>query len=198
MIRTFLAVEVSAALRAQLTRLQQDLRAHLNRDLRNEVRISWVQPSSIHLTVKFLGDTDEDLVAPMHPAIEQAVGPHLPLHIPLERMGVFPRAQQPTVLWVGPSERWEQSDDAARLRALHQAVEAACHSFGFAPEGRPLSPHLTLARIKAGERQVGQALTMSGVMERPVAVEALSVTALALMKSELRPSGSLYSTLWQV
>jgi 2'-5' RNA ligase len=197
MIRTFLAVEVSAALRAQLARLQQDLRTHLSRDLTNEVRISWVPPPSIHLTIKFLGDTDEDLVAPMHRAIEQAVRPHLPLHIPLERMGVFPRAQQPRVLWVGPLERWEQSDDAPKLRALHQDVEAACHSFGFAPEGRPLSPHLTLARIKAGERRVGQALTQSGVMDRPVRLEVLPVLAITMMQSELRPAGAVYTPVWQ-
>ena len=197
MIRTFLAVEVSAALRARLANLQEDVRAQLNRDLTNEVRITWVPPPSIHLTIKFLGDTDEDLVAPMHRAIEQAVRPHLPLHIPLERMGVFPRAQQPTVLWVGPSERWEQSDDAPKLRALHQAVEAACHTFGFAPEGRPLSPHLTLARIKAGERRVGQALTKSGVVDRPVLLEVLPVLAITMMQSELRPTGAVYTPVWQ-
>jgi 2'-5' RNA ligase len=197
MIRTFLAVEVSAALRARLAHLQEDVQAHLSRDLTNEVRIAWVPPPSIHLTIKFLGDTDEDLVAPMHRAIEQAVRPHLPLHIPLERMGVFPRAQQPRVLWVGPLERWAQSDDAPRLRALHQAVEAACHTFGFAPEGRPLSPHLTLARIKAGERRVGQALTKSGVMDRPVLLEVLPVLAITMMQSELRPTGAVYTPVWQ-
>lgn len=197
MIRTFLAVEVSAALRARLANLQEDVRAQLNRDLTNEVRIAWVPPPSIHLTIKFLGDTDEDLVAPMHRAIEQAVRPHLPLHIPLERMGVFPRAQQPRVLWVGPLERWAQSDDAPRLRALHQAVEAACHTFGFAPEGRPLSPHLTLARIKAGERRVGQALTKSGVMDRPVLLDVLPVLAITMMQSELRPTGAVYTPVWQ-
>ena len=197
MIRTFLAVEVSAALRARLANLQEDVRAQLSRDLTNEVRIAWVPPPSIHLTIKFLGDTDEDLVAPMHRAIEQAVRPHLPLHIPLERMGVFPRAQQPRVLWVGPLERWAQSDDAPRLRALHQAVEAACHTFGFAPEGRPLSPHLTLARIKAGERRVGQALTKSGVMDRPVLLDVLPVLAITMMQSELRPTGAVYTPVWQ-
>lgn len=197
MIRTFLAVEVSAALRARLADLQQDLRTQLSRDLTNEVRIAWVPPPSIHVTIKFLGDTDEELVAPMHRAIEQAVRPHLPLHIPLERMGVFPRAQQPRVLWVGPLERWAQSDDALRLRALHQAVEAACHTFGFAPEGRPLSPHLTLARIKAGERRVGQALTKSGVVDRPVLLEVLPVLAITMMQSELRPTGAVYTPVWQ-
>lgn len=198
MIRTFLAVELSAALAGRLADYQQDLRRQLSRHVPPHVRISWLAPASMHLTVKFLGDTDEGLIARLQPAIERAAKPQLPIAIPLERLGVFPHPQQPSVLWIGPSEQWRHGDQAGRLAALHQAVEAACQSFGFAAEGRPLSPHLTLARIKAGERQVGQALTTSGVIGRPVAVGTLSVTALVLMRSELRPSGSLYTVLWKV
>jgi RNA 2',3'-cyclic 3'-phosphodiesterase len=196
MIRTFLAVELNATLRAQLAQLQQDLRRQFSGELSKDARVSWVQPPSIHLTIKFLGDTDEALLEPMRSAIQQTVRPHLPLRIPLERMGIFPQAHQPKVLWVGPSELWERRDDARRLRALHQAVEAACRSFGFAPEGRPLSPHLTLARIKAGERRVGQALAKSAVLDRPVLLEALSVLTIAMMKSDLRPTGALYTPVW--
>ena len=198
MIRTFLAVEVSAALGARLAHLQQDLRKQLGCHVPPDVRIAWVQPGSMHLTVKYLGDTDEALISRLRPALERAVTSQLPIDIPLERLCVFPRPQQPRVLWIGPSEQWREGDNADRLTALHQAVEAACESFGCAPENRPLSPHLTLARIKTGERQVGLALMKSGVRDRPVAVGALSVTALVLMKSELRPSGPLYSPLWQV
>jgi 2'-5' RNA ligase len=60
-----------------------------------------------------------------------------------------------------------------------------------------LSAHLTLARIKAGHRAVGQALAKSGVMDRTLALEPLSVHAIALMSSELKPSGSVYTALWE-
>jgi 2'-5' RNA ligase len=148
------------------------------------------------MTIKFLGDTDENQLAPLHDAMEHAVPPHLPLRIPLERIGVFPRVQQPTVLWVGPSEGWRHTEDASRLVALHQAVEAACQPFGFPPEGRTLSPHLTVARIKEGQRRVGQALRRSGVMDRLEVLDALPVRTIAMMKSELRPTGSLYTRVW--
>jgi 2'-5' RNA ligase len=120
------------------------------------------------------------------------------VRIPLDRLGVFPRPPQPRVLWVGASELWERGEDAARLATLHEAVEACCQSCGFAAEDRPLSPHLTLARIKEGERAVGQALARSGVMDRPVPVGALDVRLIVLMKSELRPTGSVYTKLWEV
>jgi RNA 2',3'-cyclic 3'-phosphodiesterase len=198
MIRTFLAVELPNTLQSRIALIQQDLTQRLSRDLTKDIRISWVQPSSIHLTVKFLGDTDEELIGPMQPAIEQAVRPYLPIHIPLERIGAFPRPQQPRVLWIGPSEQWARGEDAARLAALHQAVEASCASFGVAPEGRPLSPHLTLARMKSGDRQLGQIMAHCGVMDRLLTIQSLAVTSIALIQSQLRPTGSVYSRLWRV
>jgi 2'-5' RNA ligase len=60
-----------------------------------------------------------------------------------------------------------------------------------------LSPHLTLARVKEGERHVGQALAKSGVMDRPIASGVLAVESIVLMKSELRPTGSVYTKLWE-
>lgn len=198
MIRTFLAVELSNDLRNQITLVQQDLKQRLGRDSSTDIRITWVQPSSIHLTMKFLGDTDEQLIEPLREAIERAISGHRAVHVPIERLGVFPRLQQPRVLWVGPSEQWEQGDDVKRLAELHRAVEDCCQSFGFAPEGRPFSPHLTFARVKEGERHVGQVLSKSGVMDRPISFGLLSVESVVLMKSELRPTGSLYAKLWEV
>lgn len=197
MIRAFLAVELGDVLTPQVVQVQQELKQRLGRDLAKGVRLAWVQPSLIHLTIKFLGDTDEALIDPLREALAQAVASHQRIQIPLERLGVFPRPEQPRVLWVGAGTAWEQGQGARQLASLHQAVEACCESQGFAPEGRPLSPHLTLARIKEGERLVGQALAKSGVMDRALSLEPLTVGAIALMKSDLRPTGPVYTKLWE-
>jgi 2'-5' RNA ligase len=198
MIRAFLAVELGEDLRKRITQVQQDLKQRLSQEASRDVRISWVQPTSIHLTIKFLGDVDEQLVDPLRAAIEQATKEHRPFSIPLERLGSFPRPQQPRVLWVGASEQWEHGEDAKRLAELHRAVEDCCATFDLAPEGKPLSPHLTLARIKEGERHVGQALAKSGAMDRPLSLGSLVLGSIVLMKSELRPTGSVYTKLWEI
>ena len=69
---------------------------------------------------------------------------------------------------------------------------------GFLREAKPFSPHLTLARIKTGERHVGVALAQGGVLNRPLSLGSLAVETVALMKSELKPTGSVYTKLWGV
>ncbi len=195
MIRAFLAVEFDAALRSALSQFQQDLKRQICQDTSKAIRISWVQPESIHLTIKFLGDMDEQMIDPLRAAVTRLAPAYSAIQVPVERVGAFPHPQQPRVLWVGPSEQWERSDAGKGLVSLHRAIEDCCHSFGFQPEGRPFSPHVTIARVKGGERVVGQALVKSGVMDRPLSL-GFPVKAVTLMKSDLRPSGPTYTQLW--
>lgn len=198
MIRAFLAVELSEDLRRRIALVQQDLKSSLTRELPKAVRLSWVQPASIHLTIKFLGDMDEQLVEPLREALAEVFKDQRAMSIPLERLGGFPSLRAPRVLWVGAAEQWEQRNDAKRLAALHEAVETCCDAIGFARDGRPLSPHLTLARIKAGWRECGQALAKSAVPDQRLSLGALAVDSVVLMKSELNPAGSIYTKLWDV
>jgi len=198
MMRTFLAVELGDKLRNQISLAQQDLRQRLDREASKDIRITWVQPSSIHLTIRFLGDTDEELLDPMREAMATVRRSHGTIQIPVDRLQAFPNLRQPRVLWVGPSEQWFKSDAANRLTALHQEIESCCRSLGFLTDDKPFTPHLTLARIKAGDRQAGQILTQSGVCDHPLSLGAITVGAFVLMKSKLRPAGPLYTKLWEV
>ena len=198
MIRAFLAVELPQKLRAELATIQQELKRNIESEMKQNMRISWAQPASIHLTIKFLGDMDEQVVDPLLVAIEQAIGSQTAVNVPLERLGAFPRPQSPRVLWVGPSENWEKGAEAKRIAEIHGAVEQACEGLSFLRETKSFSPHLTLARIKVGERQVGVALAKNGVLDRPLSLGLLAVESVVLMKSELKPTGSIYTKLWEV
>jgi len=197
-IRAFLAVELSQELQAELATVQQDLKRRIELEMKRDTRISWARPASIHLTTKFLGDMDEEVIDPLLVAVEQTIGSQIPVNVPLERLGAFPRPQSPRVLWVGPSENWERGGEATRIAEIHGAIEQACEGLSFLRETRPFSPHLTLARIKVGERHVGVVLAKTGVLDRPLSLGSLVVEAVVLMKSELKPTGSVYTKLWAV
>lgn len=198
MIRAFLAVELSPELRTELATVQQELKRRIEPELTRGTRISWAQAASIHLTLKFLGDMDEQMIEPLRVALEQAVGGRSAVIVPLERLGAFPRPDSPRVLWAGPSEQWEQGAEAKRVAEIHGAIEQACEGLNFLREARPFSPHLTLARIRLGERHVGVALTRSGMLDRPILLGQLAAGSVALMQSELKSTGSVYTKLWDV
>lgn len=198
MIRAFLAVEVSQSLRTELATVQQELKRSLEERMQGGTRISWAQPASIHLTLKFLGDMDEQVIDPLRAALEEAIGSQIAVTVPLERLGAFPFPQAPRVLWVGPLEKWEKGTDAKRVAEIHDAIEQVCEGLHFLRETRPFSPHLTLARIKMGERHVGAALAKSGILDLPVSVGSFAIESVVLMQSELKPTGSVYTKLWDV
>ncbi|HSL02981.1 MAG TPA: RNA 2',3'-cyclic phosphodiesterase [Nitrospiraceae bacterium] len=198
MIRAFLAVELSQELRTEFAAVQQELKQRIEPEMKRDTRISWVQPDKMHLTIKFLGDMDEQIIDPLLGAVERAIGNQPSVNVPLERLGAFPRPHSPRVLWVGPSENWEQGVEGKRVTESHGAIEQACEGLNFLRETRPFSPHLTLARIGTGERHIGVALAKSGVFDRPFSCGSLAVKSVVLMKSELKPTGSVYTRLWEV
>ena len=198
MIRAFLAVELSPGLRAELAALQQELKQSMEPGMKRDMRISWVQPAKMHLTIKFLGDMDEQVIDPLRDEVEHAIESQPSVYVPLERLGAFPRPQSPRVLWVGPSENWEQGVEGKRVAEIHGVIEQVCESLGFLREAKPFSPHLTLARMKTGERRIGAALAKSGVLDRPLSLASLAVGSVVLLKSDLKPTGSVYTELWKV
>ncbi|HVG02070.1 MAG TPA: RNA 2',3'-cyclic phosphodiesterase [Nitrospira sp.] len=197
MIRGFLAIELPPDLHARLSTIQQDLKKHLEQAV-DQARISWVRPTSIHLTLRFFGDMPEESIEPLRIGLERVASRHESLPMPIERIGVFPSRHQPRVLWAGPSESWHQGSESKRLTALHRAIEDFCRASGFAWDTRSFNAHLTLARIKEGERLVGRILESNEMMDRAVSGGALPVERIALMQSEFNPSGSIYRKLWEV
>ncbi len=197
-MRAFLAVELDDALRAAIARVQKDLAAQIDAEARGRLRISWPQPASLHLTLVFLGDVEEKIVEPLRASVEKAIAGMRALRVPIDRLGAFPRAGAPTVLWAGPSEPWMDSDEMTRLRALRDALATACVAFDVPRDHRAFAPHLTLARIKSDERAVGRALAKNGSLARPIAAGEFAVASVVLMKSDTRPSGAVYTKLWDV
>jgi 2'-5' RNA ligase len=188
MIRTFIAVELDPHLQQAIGGAQDSLKDELQR-LAPGVRLHWVRVEAIHLTLKFLGDIEESQVGGILQALEMVGHDHVPFSIDVKGLGVFPDLRAPRVVWMG------LSGHADRLVRLAGAIDVALTSLGFQAEQKPYLPHLTLARVKERARDIGKALADSGVTRESKLMGTLSVQAVALMKSELTPSGSIYTRL---
>jgi 2'-5' RNA ligase len=105
-----------------------------------------VRPETLHLTLKFLGDTPEESVPEITAAAGGALRSAKPGQLSLRGLGVFPNERRPSVLWAGIE------DGADWLKGLAAKLECALASIGIPPEERPFRPHLTLGRIRRGTR----------------------------------------------
>lgn len=195
MIRTFIAVELPAALRDRIADLQEQVKREVTRELRrraSDARIQWVRTESMHVTVKFLGDVTEDSVHDIEHALARIARGHAAFSVEVGGLGVFPGPRAPRILWLG------LGGEVDRLTALAQALDEALAELGYPRERKPFHPHLTLARIKDRGREVGDALGRTGLLAQPAVLGCLEVAALSLMKSDLRPAGAVYTRLAEV
>ncbi len=184
-LRTFIAVELNEEFRDHLAHLQDRLRGQLS-----PRSVRWVRPGGIHLTLKFLGDTRPEQVEAVRAVLGQAVSGISPFTLSVGGLGCFPNSRRPRVIWVGLHE------PTGTLASLRNAVESHVAPLGFPTEGRPFQPHLTLGRVhrrasKSEVREVGEVVEASATGD----LGEMTVGGVSFIKSELRPSGAVYTNL---
>ena len=186
-IRSFIAIELPDELKVGLTQLQSQLK------LSKQPWVKWVDPYSVHLTLKFLGSIAVDRIGEITGAMEEAAQGIPPFHLAVKDLGVFPNLRRVQVAWVGISGAVD------KLGQLQQGIESNLTRLGFAPESRSFTPHLTLARLRdrapLDERQRFGQLIASTKFE---AVYAIEVDAISLMRSQLTREGAIYSRISSV
>jgi len=186
-VRSFIAIELPDELKQGLTQLEAQLK------MGKQPWVKWVDPYSIHLTLKFLGSIAADRISEITRAMEEAVQGISPFHLEAKDLGVFPNLRRVQVIWVGIS------GEVDKLNQLQQRIESNLARLGFAPESRPFTPHLTLARLRdrasLDERQrLGQLIAST----RFEAAYAIKVDAINLMRSQLTREGAIYSRISSV
>ena len=187
-LRTFIAIELEEPLRVAIAGVQSKFKRQAPAG-----SVKWVAPDGIHLTLKFLGNTPASRVAEVAAALAQATEGIPPFEFSVEGRGCFPNFRRPRVVWVAVHARgpW-----LARLQA---AVERHVSPLGWPAEDRDFSPHLTLGRIARSATPAVEALV--GQMVEKSVVEQIGsqrVTAVSLIKSDLRPTGAVYTPLASV
>jgi 2'-5' RNA ligase len=190
MIRCFVAVELDAPLRAAIAEVQRRVRTAVENVAGREARVQWVRPDSIHVTIKFLGDVPEEQVDAIAQALRGVAADRRAGMVEVAGLGVFPDLRNTRVCWIGLRE------GAERLVHLAEDIDAALERLESPRESRPYNPHLTLARVKEGGRAVGRAIEQQDLLAKESgSIGRLPVRALALMRSELRSTGSVYTRL---
>ncbi|MFQ5886848.1 MAG: RNA 2',3'-cyclic phosphodiesterase [Anaerolineae bacterium] len=184
-VRTFVAIELSASIKSELTRVQEMLKEKIATP-----HLRWADPANVHLTLKFLGNVPLDRIQEITAALKEACAGLSPFIMDVSGLGCFPSTNNPRVIWVGVQE------ETGRLKRLQEGVEESLATLGFKPERRPFRPHLTLGRVRkqahgGARRIIGGIVSATSVGD----LGQMEVGEISLMKSVLLPSGAQYSCL---
>ncbi|MDD1751116.1 MAG: RNA 2',3'-cyclic phosphodiesterase [Methanothrix sp.] len=182
-MRLFIAIEIPGEIKQEMADVQRRLR-----DI--GVDAGWTRPEGIHLTLKFLGETPESKVPDILDALTRALGGTGGFRLEVERVGTFPNAKNARVVWVGVS------GDIERLMNLQTAVEDAMAGLGLERDDRPFTPHLTLGRIKYLRSKEKWLNILEEI--KNIKLAGFDVKAVALMKSELKRTGAVYTEIGRV
>jgi 2'-5' RNA ligase len=198
-MRTFIAIELPTSILDYVAQVQQSAERYLQeKQVAHPLR--WTGPANLHLTLRFLGDTTPSQQQGLMELVQPVARQHTPFVLALGELGCFPHFRSPNIVWMG------LAGDLASLAPLQMALEQAAQAAGFAPETRPFTPHLTLARtqrhaLRPQVAQMGRALQNFAATEYKKSAllrqDALlfSVTHLAYIQSELLPGGPRYTLL---
>jgi len=186
-IRAFLAITLDLPAVRALGDLQKRLR---DRCRATGLDVAFVAPPNLHLTVRFLGEVAEPLPRAIRPHCALALREQGDFSLRVRGLGLFPDAPgTPRVIWAG------LEDPDARLRQLFERVGERLGESGFAPEARPFRPHVTVARVRDGERADLEAAIAP---DRELLFGTTRVRELVCYRSDLRPRGAEYHALWRL
>jgi 2'-5' RNA ligase len=181
-LRCFIAINLTGTVKSLLADIQDELR-------KCKADIRWVNPSNIHLTLKFLGNIKEERVDDIIRVLEAGCRSANPFVLKIKGLGMFPHTMSPRVLWVGIT-------GGSGLFDLRKEIEDGMVSAGFEADNRSFKPHLTIGRFKSrAGRECLQEIMRKHETEEYTSMHVKSV---ALMRSDLLPEGAMHSKIADV
>jgi len=186
-IRSFIAIELPEEAKKGLQRVQSEL------SLGRYPFVKCVSPEGIHLTLKFLGNIPEPKLAAIVKVMEQSSQGVTPFPLQITEVGAFPNMRRPRVIWVGIKGELD------KLIGWQKRLDEGLVPLGFPREERPFTPHLTLARVRENCSPADRLRFGETVATAHVEIDyKFTVTSLNLMRSQLRPTGAVYSRLAEI
>jgi len=179
MIRLFVACPLPPNAAEELGRVIEALKGA-------DGAVRWVASRNIHLTVRFLGDTDERLVSDISQKIDTIAGQFPVVETTINQIGAFPNLRRPRVIWAGIKSGIDT------LSQVAAATELAVQDLGFAVESKGFKAHLTLGRVRD---RANPSLLVDLLSEYQLTPIPVQFDRVVLFKSTLTPRGPIYERL---
>lgn len=182
MMRLFIATPLANEVEQKLAGIIEELKPHGG-------KIKYVAPHNIHLTLKFLGNTESDKVPALTSAIDKIATNYQPINSSLDNVGGFPNLRRPKVIWIGFKQNVEQ------LIKLVDDIEIQTARLGWEKENRKFKAHLTLGRVKDEHHLDGLTQFLLDYKIDPI---PLTFDRIILFQSTLTQKGPIYKNLHEV
>jgi len=181
-IRTFIALELPGSVRERLAQWTDQLHAFWP-----EGALRSVRADNLHLTLRFLGDTEPERLSELVAGIETIAQQQAAFEVTLYQLGGFPSLRRGHVVWVGVAE----SGDDRMLQPLQKQVELLARKLGWQRQRQAFTPHITVARVR-GRGQHGR---FGDGGPPAVAEHSFEMTTMTLVRSDIAPAGAHYHVL---
>ncbi len=184
-MRTFIAIELPQQIQNALAKLQEQLK-------QSGADVKWVEPINIHLTLKFLGEIDEQQLNKIKQVIEEIAADKDAFQIHISSLGAFPHITSPRVIWVGLYSGDKETKE------IVATLEGKIEKIGIPKEDHTFSSHITIGRSRSpkNKENLVQLLNkLAGILT----AENLEfrISKITLFKSSLSPKGPTYEVLHQ-
>ena len=182
MKRIFIAIKVDAG--ETLFKVVSSLKSGLINE-----GIKWTSLNNIHLTLAFLGDTEENMIEMISSKMKERCEGSGKFELIIRGTGVFKNLRDPRVIWIGI----EQSE---KLTLLNDSIIYGLDESGIKIENRPFKPHLTLGRIK----YLNDKLALIKLMDKyhDAKIQRVPVNEVVIYESILRQTGSIYNPITKI
>ncbi len=182
-MRLFLALDLNEEQISGLAGLQKELKKDCS-------RIKWVDSTSLHITIKFLGEIEENRINSLIRRVEFAIDKINPFMLSLEGLGFFPSNDKPRIIWVGIDKGSEH------VKWIWEEIEWAFQEEGFSLSQKPFTPHVTVGRIRRETKKVPVNKWIDRY--RDFSLPATKIDHITLYHSNLQPQGAVYTPLQKI
>lgn len=181
-LRCFIAIDIPEHIKVDIGKVIESLKKY-NTD------VKWVPYKDLHITLKFLGKTPEDLVPKISESLSNNLLSFKPFYITIYGIGTFPNRKHPRVIWVG-------IEDSEVIKKMQGYIEESMATLGYQSEEREFHPHLTVGRVRS---QKGITDLINGLEHfKGTYFGNTEVEYVRLMESRLKPSGAEYHCLHEI